>query len=117
MAQANTHADRHDTTRDYRVISTDGHTIEPPHMWETYMPARFHDRMPKLVKDPKGGDAWELIPGAPPMALGLVANRGQYGKRYEDLEWYGDTYDQINAGAFDGKTRLEEQDVDGVDAE
>jgi predicted TIM-barrel fold metal-dependent hydrolase len=117
MAQANTHADRHDTTRDYRVISTDGHTIEPPHMWETYMPARFHDRMPKLVKDPKGGDAWELIPGAPPMPLGLVANRGQYGKRYEDLEWYGDTYDKINAGAFDGKTRLQEQDVDGVDAE
>ena len=22
----------------YRIISADGHTIEPPHMWETYPP-------------------------------------------------------------------------------
>jgi predicted TIM-barrel fold metal-dependent hydrolase len=104
-------------TQRYEIISTDGHTIEPPHMWETYLPKQFHDRMPRLVKDPKGGDAWELYPGAPPMPLGLVANRGTWGKRYEELEWYGDTYDTINAGAFDGKTRLEEQAFDGVDAE
>ena len=76
---------------DYRIISTDGHTIEPPHMWETYLPSKFHDRMPRLVKDPKGGDAWELIPGAPPMPLGLVTSAGPWGKRYEELEWYGST--------------------------
>ena len=101
----------------YQIISADGHTIEPPHMWETYLPAKFHDRMPRLVKDPKGGDAWELVPGAPPMPLGLVTSAGPWGKRYEELEWYGSTYDNIRAGAFDGKARLEDQDIDGVSAE
>ena len=101
----------------YQIISADGHTIEPPHMWETYLPAKFHDRMPRLVKDPKGGDAWELMPGAPPMPLGLVTSAGPWGKRYEELEWYGSTYDNIRAGAFDGKARLEDQDIDGCRAE
>lgn len=101
----------------YRIISTDGHVIEAPDMWERFLPARYHDRMPKLVKDPKGGDAWELVPGAAPMALGLVSNAGEWGKRYEDLEWYGSSYDTMRPGAFDGKERLVDQDVDGLDAE
>lgn len=102
---------------EYRLISADGHVVEPPDMWTKYLPARFHDRAPRLVKDPKGGDAWELAPGAPPMPIGLVTNAGPYGKRYEELEWYGSTYETIMKGAFSGKERLEEQDFDGVDAE
>jgi predicted TIM-barrel fold metal-dependent hydrolase len=103
--------------REYRLVSADGHVVEPPDMWTKFLPAKFHDRAPKLVKDPKGGDAWELVPGAPPMPLGLVTNAGQFGKRYEELEWYGSTYDSILKGSFDGKARVEEQDFDGVDAE
>jgi predicted TIM-barrel fold metal-dependent hydrolase len=86
-------------------------------MWTKYLPKKFHDRAPKLVKDAKGGDAWELVPGTPPMPLGLVTNAGQYGKRYEELEWYGSTYDSILKGSYEGKARVEEQDFDGVDAE
>ena len=73
--------------------------------------------MPRLVKDPLGGDAWEFVHGAPAMPIGLVTNAGEWGKRYEDNAWYGWTYDNIRAGAFDGKERLVEQDIDGVDAE
>src|ERR687887_142907 len=98
------------TTRTYEIISTDGHVIEAPDMWQRFLPKKFADRAPRLVKDPKGGDAWELVRGAPPMPLGLVTNKGQWGKRYEDLEWYGDSYDTILRGAFDGKARIEEQD-------
>jgi predicted TIM-barrel fold metal-dependent hydrolase len=104
-------------TSRYDVISADGHVIEPPDMWQQRLPARFRDRAPKLVKDPEGGDAWELVPDTPPMPIGLVTNAGRYGKRYEDLRWFGSTYDSIRAGAFDGKERLVEQDEDGVDAE
>ena len=103
--------------REYRLISADGHVVEPPDMWTKYLPKKFHDRAPKLVKDEKGGDAWELVPGTAPMPLGLVTNAGPFGKRYEDLEWFGATYDSILQGSFVGKARLEEQDFDGVDAE
>ncbi|MFI5040466.1 MAG: amidohydrolase family protein [Acidimicrobiales bacterium] len=105
------------TTETYRIISADGHVIEPPGMWTTYLPKEFHHRAPKLVKDPEGGDAWELSPGAPPMPIGLVVSEGPWGRRYEDNRWYGCTYDTIRQGAFSGKHRIEEQDVDGVDAE
>ena len=64
-----------------------------------------------------GGDAWELVPGAPAMPIGLVTNAGEWGKRYEENAWYGWSYDDIRAGAFDGKERLVDQDIDGVDAE
>jgi predicted TIM-barrel fold metal-dependent hydrolase len=103
--------------RTYEIVSADGHVIEPPDLWSRFLPGKFKDRAPKLVKDPEGGDAWELIPGTPPMPLGLVTNRGEFGKRYEDLKWYGDTYDTIRRGAFDGRARVEEQDIDGVDGE
>ena len=103
--------------RDYQIISADGHTIEPPHMWERYLPKKFHPQMPRLVKDPEGGDAWEVVPGQPVMPIGLVTNQGEWGKRYEDNSWFGTTYESMRQGAFDGKARLDEQDIDGVDAE
>ena len=53
----------------YQIISADSHTIEPPGMWERHLPKQFHDRMPKIVKDPEGGDAWEVIPGQPVMPI------------------------------------------------
>lgn len=103
--------------RVFHVISADGHTIEPPHMWERYLPKQFHAQMPRMVKDPEGGDAWEFVPGEPAMPIGLVTNEGKWGKRYEDNSWFGTTYESMRQGAFDGKARLDEQDIDGVDAE
>lgn len=102
--------------RTYRLISVDGHVIEPPDMWIRFLPKKFHDRAPKLAKDPAGGDAWDLGNGSL-MPLGLVTNQGEWGKRYEDNHWYGSTYDTILQGAFDGKARIAEQDIDGIDAE
>jgi len=101
----------------YRIISADGHTVEAPHIWDKYLPKKFADRAPRLVKDSEGGDAWELMRGQPPMTLGLVTNSGKWGRRYEDNKWTGFTYDTIRKGAFDGKERLIEQDIDGLDAE
>ncbi|MGE0877441.1 MAG: amidohydrolase family protein [Acidimicrobiia bacterium] len=102
--------------RTYRIISADGHVIEPPDMWTRFLPKKHHDRAPRLVKDPAGGDAWDLGNGSQ-MPMGLVTNTGEWGKRYEDNHWYGASYDTIRQGAFDGKARIEEQDIDGIDAE
>jgi predicted TIM-barrel fold metal-dependent hydrolase len=104
-------------TRNYQIISADGHNIEPPHIWEKYLPKRFAEHAPRLVKDPKGGDAWEFIRGAEPMPIGLVTNAGVWGRRYEENDWFGSSYENIRQGAFDGRARLDEQDIDGVDAE
>ncbi len=100
--------------REYRIINADGHTIEPPDMWQRFVPKKYHDRIPRVVKDPMGGDAWEFQRGAPPMPIGLVTTPG---KTYEQFHWYGAKYDTINAGCFLGEGRLKDQDVDGIDAD
>ena len=37
--------------RDYQLISADSHVLEPPHIWTTYMPKKFHDKVPRVVPD------------------------------------------------------------------
>ncbi len=98
----------------YRVISADGHTIEPKDMWQRYIPKKFHDRIPRVIKDPMGGDAWEFFKDVPPAAIGMVTTAG---KRYEEFHWYGSTYETINKGCYEGKARVQEMTFDGVDAE
>ncbi len=100
--------------REYRLIDADCHVVEPPHIWERWLPKKFQDRAPRLVKDEEGGDAWKLGEGAPLMYIGLVATPGM---RYEDIKWKGYTYETVRKGCWDGKARLEDMDIDGVDAE
>jgi len=100
--------------REYRLIDADCHTVEPPHIWDRWLPKQFHDRAPKLVKDDEGGDAWQFDPGGPLMYIGLVATPGM---RFEDIKWKGYTYESVRKGCWDGKARLEDMDFDGVDAE
>ena len=100
--------------REYRMIDADCHVVEPPHIWERWLPKQFSDRAPRLVKDEEGGDAWEFVPGGPLMHIGLVATPGM---RFEDIKWKGYTYDTVRRGCWEGKSRLEDMDFDGVDAE
>ena len=78
--------------REYRLIDADCHVVEPPHIWERWLPKQFEDRAPRLVKDEEGGDAWEFVPGGPLMYIGLVATPGM---RFEDIKWKGYTYDTV----------------------
>ncbi len=100
--------------REYRLVDADCHSLEPPNIWETWLPEKFRKRAPKVVKDEEGGDAWQFEPGRPLMHIGLVATPGM---RYEDIRWKGYGFDDIRKSCFDGKARLEDMDYDGVDAE
>ena len=100
--------------RPYRLVDADCHTVEPVHIWETWLPKGMRERAPRVVKDEEGGDAWWFGDDKPLMYLGLVATPGM---RYEDIKWRGYTYDTIRKGCWDGKARLEDMDADGVDAQ
>ena len=56
---------------DYKIIDADQHIIEPANLWEQWLPKKFQDKAPKLVKDEDGGDAWQLGDIIEP--FGLVA--------------------------------------------
>jgi predicted TIM-barrel fold metal-dependent hydrolase len=95
----------------YRIIDCDQHVIEPPDLWEKWLPAKFQDQAPKLVKDEDGGDAWSL--GGHVESLGLVA---AVEKSPRELKWTGVRYEDMHPGIIDPKGRLELMDEDGIDA-
>ena len=103
------------TGRSYEVISADSHVVEPPTLWEDWLPKKYLDYAPKLVKDEDGGDAWIYQEGMAPAPLGLVAC---VGIEKEDMKWTGLSYgDNVHPSVYDGTARLEVLDTDGVDAE
>ncbi|MBW2275507.1 MAG: amidohydrolase [Deltaproteobacteria bacterium] len=96
---------------DYRIIDCDQHVIEPPDLWEKYLPKKFADQAPKLAKDEDGGDGWLL--GEHVESLGLVAAMNQTPKT---LKWTGVRYDELHPGITQPAGRLELMDEDGVSA-
>lgn len=100
--------------RTYNLISADSHVLEPPHLWTTYMPKKFHDKVPRVVPDGEGGEAWQFAPDVPPAPIGIYASAG---RAHEDIRWTGVTFAAANQGNFRGEPRLQEQDADGIDAE
>jgi predicted TIM-barrel fold metal-dependent hydrolase len=97
-----------------RVVSADAHVLEPPHIWERWLPAAFQDQAPKLAKDAAGGDGWLFAGAAEPDPIGLTATPGM---PWDQFRWTGVTYEQARAGCYDGTARLADMDVDGVDVE
>jgi predicted TIM-barrel fold metal-dependent hydrolase len=91
------------------LISVDDHVLEPAHVWQDRVPARFKDAAPRLVRD-KAGEAWVyegkrmVTPG-----LGAVA-----GKSREEFSFEPITYDEMRPGCYDSVARLEDMDRAGV---
>jgi predicted TIM-barrel fold metal-dependent hydrolase len=98
---------------DMRIVDADVHVLEPPDIWTTWLPARWQDKAPRLVKDAEGGDAWLFAGAAEPDPIGLVATPG---KPYDEFRWTGVTYADARPGCYDGAARLADMDIDGVDA-
>lgn len=95
------------------IVDADTHILEPPDIWQTWLPAAFLDKAPRLVKDDEGGDAWLFAGAAGPDPIGLVATPG---KPYDQFRWTGVTYDEARKGCYDGAARLGDMDADGVAA-
>jgi predicted TIM-barrel fold metal-dependent hydrolase len=91
------------------LISVDDHVLEPGHVWQERVPAKYRDAAPKLVRDAQG-EAWiyeglrSVTPG-----LGAVA-----GKRREEFSFEPITYDEMRPGCYDSVARLEDMNRAGV---
>ena len=97
-----------------RVVDADCHILEPPDIWENWLPSKYEDKAPKLVKDAEGGDAWLTAVGGEPDPIGLVSTPGM---PFDKFRWFGVTYEEARAGCYNGAERLKDMDIDGVDAE
>ena len=99
-------------SRQYRLISADGHYNEPGDLWTSRVSAKVRDAVPRIESLPEG-DAWVMEAAERPMAFGWGSCAG---RRPEDLgRWC--RFEDINPGSYDPKARIGELDLDGVDAE
>ena len=69
----------------YRLISSDGHIVEPPDVWVDRVPAKYKDRCPRIERLPEG-DAWIIEGVNDPVNFGWKLVRRQ---RPQVDEWVG----------------------------
>jgi hypothetical protein len=96
----------------YRLISSDGHIVEPPDVWVDRVPAKYRDRCPRIERFPEG-DAWIIEGVNDPVNFGWNACAGNDPKSMNG--WA--RHDELRRGCYDPAARLDEQDEDGVDGE
>jgi predicted TIM-barrel fold metal-dependent hydrolase len=89
---------------DFRFISSDSHVNEPPELFAERMPARLRARAPRT----------EIVDGTPCLIVeGLRPRRMPRGR--EALE--GEALERAQAGGWDPKLRMRDQERDGIAAE
>jgi predicted TIM-barrel fold metal-dependent hydrolase len=89
---------------DFRFISSDSHVNEPPELFAERMPARLRGRAPRT----------EVVDGVPSLIVeGLRPRKMPRGR--EALE--GEALERAQAGGWDPRQRIRDQDRDGIAAE
>ena len=93
------------------IVSVDDHALEPPHLFERWLPSKYADRAPRVVADDDGVPWWVVESKRMPI---LFAN-GAAGRVME--EWKGALrcgYDEFRPSVHDPVARLADMDVAGI---
>jgi predicted TIM-barrel fold metal-dependent hydrolase len=95
-----------------RIVSADSHVNPPKDLWTQDPPAKLKERVPRVESTP-AGDFW-IVDSEIKGAIGLDSAAG---RKPEEFKAMGLTYKDMRPGSYDPKARLEDMDLDGVDAE
>jgi predicted TIM-barrel fold metal-dependent hydrolase len=101
-------------SRTYNVVDSDGHVLEPPDFWRTYIDPQYRDRAPELFVDTDGKERLRVegkVLGGP-TGLGLA---GAIGAR-QGAASIKIKYTEGRKGGFDPHARMPDMDLDGIDA-
>ncbi|HVM63358.1 MAG TPA: amidohydrolase family protein [Acidimicrobiales bacterium] len=113
-----------------KIVSADDHVVEPANVWQDRLPARYREVGPRIVRAPAemsffGGKFTYRMGGDGPLADWWL---------YEDLQWPHTrlgacagfppeevkvapiTYDEMRPGCFRQQERLEDMDLNWVEA-
>src|SRR5580658_6186031 len=114
-----------------RIVSVDDHVVEPADVWQERLPAKYKDVGPRIVRAPMGeitfiGGKLTVKPGsegAPTdwwyyeeLRRPLLRVDAAVGVPREDVTMKGITYEDMRPGSFQVKPRLEDMDVNHLEA-
>jgi predicted TIM-barrel fold metal-dependent hydrolase len=102
---------------DAKLISVDDHVIEHPRVWTDRLPAKFQGVAPRVVEvtegDLAGTEAW-FYDGEYAVTHGVSATAG---REETNLNLLPVRFEHMNPGCYDPAARVEDMDVDGVQAQ
>lgn len=117
--------------RDYpRIISVDDHVIEPPHVWQAWLPAAYADEAPRVERrrgvlrhgrrrpyfdttdDGGWADVWVFEGRAMPLLGGLASAGSDRSQAHNDPL----LFDDMRPGAYDRDARLADMDANHAEA-
>jgi predicted TIM-barrel fold metal-dependent hydrolase len=117
-----------------KIISVDDHIVEPANVWLDRLPTKYHDVAPRVVRAPVKemsfvGGKFTAIPGDPgdpgdlvdwwfyeDLRRPLTRLDTAVGFDRDDITLKGITYDDMRPGSFRVKERLDDMDINGVEA-
>ncbi len=115
-----------------KIISVDDHVVEPAHLWETWLPEKYKALGPRSERrgigtmKHVGGGVYEQTfdPEGPKADCWIYEDLVYINKRHvaavgyarDDMTLSPITYDEMRKGCWDPKARLEDMDVNHVEA-
>jgi predicted TIM-barrel fold metal-dependent hydrolase len=113
-----------------RVVSPDDHIQEPPHLWQSRLPAKLRDRGPRVERlkgrvalnngnlgfvesdDGTVGDVWRYDGSSVP----IVRIAAAVGVPRDQVDAGPVTFDELAPGCYDPAARLADMDTAGIEA-
>jgi predicted TIM-barrel fold metal-dependent hydrolase len=115
-----------------KIVSVDDHVVEPPHLWQAWLPEKYREAGPHSERRGIGtmrhigGGAYEQTFDAdgPQADCWVYEDLVYINKRHvaavgfdrEDMTMSPITYDEMRPGCYDPKARLEDMDLNHVEA-
>jgi predicted TIM-barrel fold metal-dependent hydrolase len=115
-----------------RIVSVDDHVVEPPHLWERWLPERYRDAGPKVIRRGLGelkfvgGTSYEITfdddgPVADCWVYGdLIAPHKRHvaavGFDRDDMTLSPITYDEMRPGCYDPVARVADMEMNHVES-
>src|SRR5947208_16609582 len=125
-----------------KIVSVDDHVVEPRHVWQSYLPARFREKGPRVergtwgefrqrpgavydqqqVEDGRPGDYWVyenriIYVHKRFVAIPLDATPGGDLSKFDPsgMDMTAITYEEMRPGCYDPKARKEDLEIAGCD--
>lgn len=95
---------------DLVLVSVDDHVVEPPHLFEGRLPAKYVDLAPKFVTRDDGTNAWRYEG----QEIGNVALNAVAGRPKEEYGMEPTSFAELRAGCYDIGERVKDMDANGV---
>jgi predicted TIM-barrel fold metal-dependent hydrolase len=95
---------------DLIMVSVDDHVVEPAHLFEGRLPAKYQDLAPKFITRADGTNAW-VYEGS---EIGNVALNAVAGRPPEEYGIEPTALDELRPGTYDINERVKDMDANGL---